>query len=796
MQPPTQTAAPDDAALGPGPSHVEFFLAALIIAVMALMAYSNTFRVPFYFDDRQGITDNRTIDMLWPLWRPLDAPTAVNSGAVGRPLVNFSLAVNYEISQDLTASRDGLDPASYHIFNLIVHVLTAWLLLAVLWRTLRRPPLAQRFGAAAFPLAFVIALLWAVHPLLTETVTNAIQRNESMVSLFYLLVIYCFIRSAGSLRPWMWQAGAVVVCFMGVATKEVMFSAPLMVLLYDRTFVAGSFLQALARRWAFYLSMCLSWGLLGYLVHHASKRGGTVGFGLGMTVHDYVLKQCEAVIHYFQLAFWPHPLVLDYGEDVVKNLSSVWPQALLLTLLVGGTLVALWRNPALGFAGAWVFIILGPSSSFLPLTTQTEAEHRMYLPLAAILALAILGVYTWIGRRIYVIAGALTLALAAATFARNHDYRTEAAQWEQNVAERPHNYRAHYDFGCALLNLGRYVDASSEFILTLKYNPNYPEGHCNLGACLENLGDEPSAKAEYDAAVLLNSNDVQSNYNLGCIYWNREDLPAAVEHFRISADNDPTYADAYANLGKVLVLSNRSLDALAPLKTALDLEPHNTDTLAYFGQALQAQGLTKNAIAIFQKALALKPDSADLHKKLGGAFADDDRLDRALEEDAAAVRLSPDDPESHYFYGQHLSELGQFDEAVAEFTQATKLQPEYPEAENELGNALMGLNRTADAKAAYNRALTQKPDFAEAHYNLGNAFLADNQPAEAEEQFRLALKTNPDYAEVHNDLGNVLMMQNRYNDAAIEYQEALRIDPDYTDAQDNYDALQAFLGGN
>jgi hypothetical protein len=280
MQPPTQP-LPDPGlpAMRP-PGRWAYALACAALALATLLAYANTFHVPFYFDDRQGITQNETIDQLWPLWRPLVPPVYLNSGAVARPLVNFSLAVNYQLSQAFSPTHDGLDPVSYHVVNLIFHMLAAWLLLSVLWRTLQQPALVPRFGAAAFPLAFLVTLVWTVHPLLTETVTNAIQRNECMVSIFYLLVIYCLIRAGEKPRAYGWQATAVAACFLGAAAKELMFSAPLMALLYDRTFMACSFRDALTRRWKFYGAMLTSWGLVGYLVYYGKERGGTVGFDL------------------------------------------------------------------------------------------------------------------------------------------------------------------------------------------------------------------------------------------------------------------------------------------------------------------------------------------------------------------------------------------------------------------------------------------------------------------------------------------------------------------------------------
>lgn len=801
---PVSTREAPAAALRP-PGWLRCALAGAVIALMALAAYANTFHVPFYFDDRQGISENQTIDILWPPWRALNAPKEYNSGAVGRPLVNFSLAVNYQISEAFSKADDGFEPWSYHAVNLAIHIATAWLLMGVAWRTLRQPPLAKIFGAAALPLAFLIALAWAVHPLASETVTNAIQRNESMVSFFYLGVIYCLIRSTeeplasrwlgGAPRSGWWQGLAVVACFLGVLSKEVMFSAPLMALLYDRTFVAGSLAEACRRRWKFYAAMATSWILLGWLVHHYNQRGGTVGFDLPMSKYEYALKQCEAIITYFSLCFWPHPLVLDYGYDVVTSLKDVWPQALALAALVGGTFWALWKKPAWGFAGMWVFLILAPSSSIMPLTTQTEAEHRMYLPLAMVMAVLILGAYALSGPRVFYAAGALALVFTGVTYSRNKDYRSEVAMWYVDVAQRPQSPRAHYNLGCALLNEDRYIDASSEFMLAMQLEPDNENYYTNLGACYADLGDAPRAMEQYKKAVKINPKDVQSNYNLGCEYRDLQDYDKAAEHLRVAVENNPSYREAQYMLGLVLVLSDHSEEALKPLKAALDLDPNDTDTLSCYGQALLAQGLTKNAIAILQRGLALDADNAELHKWLAEAYADDGQDQNATVEAAAATRLAPNSAEMHLAYGHQLFADGKYADAAAEFTTALKLRPAYAEAENDLGGALLKLKRNAEARAAYAQALEWKPDLIEARLNLGRAMLADGQLVQAETQFRQALQTDKDNAEAHLQLGKLLQLEKRYNEATFEFQEALRIQPDDDAARASLKALQDELGG-
>jgi hypothetical protein len=180
------------------------------------------------------------------------------------------------------------------------------------------------FGRDALPLALAVALLWTLHPLQTEAVTYVIQRVESLMGLCYLLTLYCLIRSVDSPRPALWQGCMVTACLLGMATKEVMATAPLLGLLYDRTFLAGSFREAWQRRRWWYVGLAATWLPLACLVAGTGgNRGGTSGFNVGVAPWAYWLTQFQAVAHYLKLSVWPHPLVFEYGTFWVRPVEAL-----------------------------------------------------------------------------------------------------------------------------------------------------------------------------------------------------------------------------------------------------------------------------------------------------------------------------------------------------------------------------------------------------------------------------------------------------------------------------------------
>jgi len=461
---------------------------AIVIAMATLLAYLHSFSGLYLFDDGGAIIDNPTIRQFSTALEPIPNGTPVS----GRPLVNLTFAINYEIS--------GLGVWSYHAANLAIHFLAALALFGLVRRALLLPSIAPRFRGSALEIAGTVAVLWVVHPLQTESVSYLSQRAESLMGLFYVLTLYAFVRSVEK-DDWRWHAASVAACLAGMASKEVMASAPLIVLLFDRTFCAGSFLEALKLRARYYAALAATWLLLAAEMVHVGDRGGAVGTGLKIDSWHYALTQCHAIALYLGLSLWPHPLTFDYGTTTVASLGAVLPEALLVTALVLATLYYIGRRSALGFIGAWFFAILAPSSSIVPLAKQTIAEHRMYLPLAAVLLLVVLGVHAILGRAR--LAAILALPFIWLTLLRNDDYANGLTIWLQSVARYPDNPRAHINLGNAYVNAGDLRSGADQYVIALRLDPNLSEAHNNLGVAEAGMGETAAAEADYRAALRI-----------------------------------------------------------------------------------------------------------------------------------------------------------------------------------------------------------------------------------------------------------------------------------------------------
>jgi tetratricopeptide (TPR) repeat protein len=633
------------------------FLTALALALAVLAAYHNVLDKPFVFDDEPAILENPTITQLWPPWTALTPPPRTGSSVGGRPLVNYSFALNYAVS--------GYEVWSYHALNLIIHVLVTWTLFGIVRRTLLLPTFAPRCRAEATLLAFLTALAWAVHPLLTETVTFVVQRTESLGALFYLLTLYSFIRSLDGAGANAWRVAAAVACLIGVATKETVVTVPVVVLLFDRTFVAGTFTMAWRMRRKFYAALVGSWLLLAWLMLHAQQRGGTAGFGLGMAWWQYALKQCAAVTDYLALAVWPHPLAVDYGYTGIASLSAVWLQALALGILLGVTGWAVVRRPMAGFVGAWVFIILAPSSSIVPITTQTEAEHRMYLPLAALVALAIITLYAWVGRRALAWVAIVALAWGWLTFQRNTDSATVTGLWRSNVAAVPTNARAHDNLAAVLMQLGRGTESIQEYNIARQLDPASATTENSLGAVLSATGH----------------------------------LDEALGHYRRAVDLSPDNVVTHANLGNLLKQLGRVPEAIVEYREALRVQPDSAEVKMNLGDAYNLTGHPETALPYYQYAVARKPASAQAQLGLGNAWALLNHWEDAKKAYAMAVKIDPKDYGTRYSLGLVLSHLGDTAAARREYEEVLREHPEYSPARRSLAELPSGSDGSSSPPA-------------------------------------------------------------------------------------------------
>lgn len=600
----------------------------LVLLVAAFTVYSNSFHGVFLYDDVGAIQQNLSIRRLWPLTDVLFP--AQNGGITtsGRPLVNLSFALNYAIT--------GAGVGGYHAFNVLVHAAAALVLFGLLRRTLRHSLLPPRIVAEADWLALLSSLLWTAHPLNTQAVTYLVQRAEAMMAWAVLGALYAFVRSveAESLVARRgWVALSIGSALAGVACKEVAAVIPLLVLLYDRTFVAGDFRRAGRERAGLYLGLVATWLPLAFLLASTGgDRGGTVGFTNGIPWGQFWLSQTEAIAVYLKLTVWPHPLVFDYGRDIAASAARAWPYVLLVLVLLGATVWALRRRPVLGFVGAWFFLLLAPTSA-VPSSVQFIVEHRMYLPLTALCALGVVGAY-WRWERKAIGVGCAAIALAGVlTYLRNVDYQSSERMWSDTVAKAPTN-------PVALSNLGNSREAAGDFrgaaeLYQRAIQTAHPSGlaHYNLGNAFMRLGRPQDAIASYRQALVFDPNMAEYHLGLTVALVQSGQTAQARRVIERAIGRVPGIAPAHQIYGELLAASGETAAANRQFAQA-DL---------IWGRTLLGHGDPEEAARKLASALRLDPTLAAAHRHLGELRARQGRAAEATTHFEAALRLDPTD---------------------------------------------------------------------------------------------------------------------------------------------------------
>lgn len=658
---------------------------ALIVAG-GLCAYANSFHAPFVFDDIPAIVENPA---LGDLGSALGFGSQAGGGLTltGRPALALTLALNHAVGDTAVVG--------YHVVNVGVHLLAGLVLLGLIRHTLIRVSSLSAQPRAVEGLALAIAFLWTVHPLQTESVTYVVQRAEALMGLFYLLTLYGFVRGVEASPPARpkWWGLSLAACAVGMATKEVMVTAPVVVWFYDRTFVGGTFVGALRQRARFYAGLAATWAVLAVLIlSTGANRGGTVGFNVGVTPWAYAATQFEAVTRYLQLSVWPAPLVFDYGTFWVKDAVDVLGYAAVVLAVLAATLVALRRWPVAGFVGACFFGILSPTS-LTPGTIQMIVEHRMYLPLAAVLATVVVGLYAWLGRIAFWLCGAAGLACVVVTWQRNADYRSGLVLWEKTVAQRPHNAIAHTNLGLAYFLAARVDDALREYRAALRENPASVEAHFNLAIAEASLGRTDAALAQYEEALRLRPAFAAAHNNLGNLLAAAGRSAGAARHYEEAVHADPGFAEPLKNLGGLLLRAGRGTEALARYEAALKLDPASADTHYQLGNALAAQDRLADAITHYEQAARLQPNHADTQVNWGNALLQLDRVDQAAARYEAALRLAPRHADAHNNLGVIFLHTGRVAEAVGHFEQALAVRVDFPDARRNLAEARAALAR-------------------------------------------------------------------------------------------------------
>jgi len=552
------------------PMPLSHWKAISLLAVLAMLAYYNSLHGAFILDDHRFVSDPK-----------INEPFAGSMAA--RPVVALTLSINYWL--------DGFHPRGYHLMNLLIHWVSAITLYDLVRRTLLLPRFAGEYVADAGWLAGICAAIWLVHPLQTQSVTYIIQRCESLMGMFYLLTFWCYLRyaTATSYR-WGWLAAGFLTAALGAGCKELLLTLPLLAWIYDRTFLSHSWRETIRNRgWALLLLSIPPFVGIAALIFSGffSDSNGTVGLGVKIhTPWTYLLTQSEVITHYLRLSYFPVGLALDYLDwPVRRSILEVLPYLLLIGGLLVATLVGVILRYAWGFLGAWFFIILGPTSSMIPIQ-DAAFEHRMYLPLIAIVVLTVIALdmivrpvsHKILGRPNqslikWLVLPTVIFLFAMLTVIRNEDYSSIITMYEANARERPNNPRVRNNLALQLFAAGK-VEEAQEQLKIADQNPlRIPVLRQQRIAILREVEDYDQAIALAKEVLAENPGSVTAAYELGLSYLMNNQPELALPYLERLTNAEPDNVKAVFHYGIALFLTGNNDAGQAALEQAHRLDP-------------------------------------------------------------------------------------------------------------------------------------------------------------------------------------------------------------------------------
>lgn len=428
-----------------------------ILAIAVLLAWFNALTASFQFDDFNVIVNNPAVHSLEAWW---------NSMPGIRPLLKLSYALNWTVSSGAFG---------FHLFNVLVHAANA-VLVFLLLRALRP-------GMADSPLPFVIAMLFALHPVQTEAVTYVCGRSVSLMALFYLGSLIAHVHAGSAAFPWRWRIASACLFATALMVKETAVTLPLALLLIENVRGKPSFTSALKRQ-ALHLLVLAAAMAVAMLLSPTYRHLLEVSLAIRPFLAN-LLTQANAITYLVQQLLMPWNLNADPDLPVVMEASNAFVlQGLLIAAVILYGLSRLGRRPWGGFGLTWFFIHLLPTNSLLP-RFDVANDRQLYLACIGIfIVLVIDGAWLLekIGRpRIARAATALLIiGLGIATAMRNQVYATPVDFWEDAAVKSPAKPRVHNNLGWAYQQAGRRAEARLSYLQALELDPDYWRARINL----------------------------------------------------------------------------------------------------------------------------------------------------------------------------------------------------------------------------------------------------------------------------------------------------------------------------
>jgi tetratricopeptide (TPR) repeat protein len=588
------------------------------------------------------------------------------------------------LSLELDCQLHGLNPAGFHFTSLLLHLVSAILLLLLL----------SRITGRIWPSA-TVAILFAIHPVHVESVAWIADRKDVLCGFFWLLALSTYVAYIHRSGPLTLILLMTAFAF-GLMAKSTLVTLPVALLLLDywplcrwnRSPVNGylilprrSWQRLVLEKMPLFMLSAAFCAVAWYAQHHEGV--GNTSEPLGARLQNSVASYGA----YLAKVFWPVGLIPFY--PLPMDGFPIWKVAGSLLVLVTISWAATAYSkpiPALLAGWCWFLVTLLPVIGVLQvLGGHAMADRYAYIPLIGIF-MALVGCLTSLGERSpigeAIAAGALgiaTIACLVLTRVQVGYWHDSASLWEHTIRVDPGNHVAHNSLGVWRMNQGKRLDARSHFVDALKINSHYGPAHNNLGLLLAEEGDFEGAAAHLEAAMKVNSDLPASQNVLGGALTQLGRLHEGEQHLREALrlkSNDP---GVHNNLGLNLKRQGKVPEAVAEYQEALRLQPAHLNARSNLAAIWVQEGRLADAEAELRQALRTQPDDADLLSKLGLILGLEGKHAEAVSCYRHALSENPENALNHANLAFSVEVAGQHDEAAVEYGIASRIDPNWPE---------------------------------------------------------------------------------------------------------------------
>ena len=603
----------------------------------------------------------------------------------------------------------GFDPMGYHVVNVLLHLANTLLL----WHLLRR---------LAVPGAWMVAAVFAVHPLHVESVAWVFERKDVLSGLFYLAAAVVWMRFVEQPRRGRY-AGALALYVAGLLSKSIVVTLPVALLIWHWWKQGRVTSTDLSRLVPFFVvGLVITVGDLSF-----SRSVVPVSFDYSLVERSLIASR--ALWFYASNLLWPSSLAVIYPRwDIRITDPLAWTYLIVAVALA----VVLWHSQSrLGrgpLAGALFFAVtLSPVLGFVDygyMRYAFVADRYQYLAGIGIMVVVI-GSAAYGVRRLssmwqkgtWGIAAVVLVVLGMLTWRQASIYRDEETFNRHIIALNPQARNAHRHLGNALYKQERYEEALDAYRVAAEQRPNYDKIHSNLGMTLNKLGRFEEAEIHLRRAIALDPKIKHRYGHLGNALYGQGRYAEAVDAYLVATEHRPDDATAHASLGMTLNELGRFEEAETHLRRALALNPQVQGAHIDLGNALYGQGRYAEAVDAYRVATEHRPDDAAAHASLGATLNVLGSNEEAETHLHRALTLNPSHTEALYFLATLRAEQQRYDEMLDLLQRLIAIDPNDAAAHVSMGVAFYFLGRSDEALRSFDQALSLDPTLEDARTN-------------------------------------------------------------------------------